>query len=101
MIAIAGVSKDFVKGERRVLALQDIDLAVAPREFVAILGPSGCGKSTLLNLIGALDRPTRGDVVAAGVSLGALDDEGLTRYRRRTVGIVFQFFNLLPSLTVT
>ncbi len=66
MIAIAGVSKEFVKGERRVLALQDIDLAVAPREFVAILGPSGCGKSTLLNMVAGFDHPTRGTVRAGG-----------------------------------
>lgn len=66
MIEIAGVWKEFVKGERRVLALQDIDLAVAPREFVAILGPSGCGKSTLLNMVAGFDRPTRGSVRAAG-----------------------------------
>ena len=62
MIEIRGVHKEFVKGERRVLALQDIDLTVAQHEFVAILGPSGCGKSTLLNMVAGFDRPTRGSV---------------------------------------
>ncbi len=66
MIEIAGVSKEFVKGERRVLALQDIDLQIAPQEFAAILGPSGCGKSTLLNMVAGFDHPTRGTVRAGG-----------------------------------
>ncbi len=100
-VSVRDVTKVYESGDLNVEAVRGVSLDVAPGTFVALVGPSGCGKSTLLNLIGALDRPTRGDVVAAGVSLGALDDEGLTRYRRRTVGIVFQFFNLLPSLTVT
>ncbi|HEX7125001.1 MAG TPA: ABC transporter ATP-binding protein [Thermodesulfobacteriota bacterium] len=99
-VSVRDVSKVYLTGDLRVEAVRGVSLDVAPGTFLALVGPSGCGKSTLLNLIGALDRPSRGDVVVGGVSLGALDDDGLTRYRRQTVGFVFQFFNLLPSLTV-
>ncbi len=99
-VSLRDVWKVYESGDLRVEAVRGVSLEIAPGELVALVGPSGCGKSTLLNLVGALDRPTRGEVVAAGVTLGALDDHGLTRYRRRTAGIVFQFFNLLPSLTV-
>jgi ABC-type lipoprotein export system ATPase subunit len=99
-VSLRNVWKVYEVGDQRVEAVRGVSLEVAPGELVALVGPSGCGKSTLLNLIGALDRPTRGEVLAAGVPLHTLDDDGLTRYRRRTAGIVFQFFNLLPSLTV-
>ncbi len=91
MIEIRGVHKEFVKGERRVLALQDIDLTVAQREFVAILGPSGCGKSTLLNMVAGFDRPTRGSVKVEG-------EEIVDPSPRRCV--VFQEPALFPWLTV-
>jgi NitT/TauT family transport system ATP-binding protein len=91
MIELAGVAKEFVTGERRVLALEDIDLAVAGREFAAILGPSGCGKSTLLNMVAGFERPTRGTVRAAG-------EEVLEPSPRRAV--VFQEPALFPWLTV-
>ena len=91
MIEIRGVHKEFVKGERRVMALQDIDLDVAPREFVAILGPSGCGKSTLLNMVAGFDRPTRGSVKVEG-------EEIVDPSPRRCV--VFQEPALFPWLTV-
>ncbi|MEZ5401226.1 MAG: ABC transporter ATP-binding protein [Bryobacteraceae bacterium] len=98
MIALAGVSKSF-DGKRRVTALHLLDLTIAQGEMVAIVGPSGSGKSTLLNLIGGLDRPSSGSISIGGESLATLDDDGLTRVRRDKIGIVFQFFNLLPSLS--
>ncbi|HWV90329.1 MAG TPA: ABC transporter ATP-binding protein, partial [Burkholderiales bacterium] len=91
MIEICGVHKEFVKGERRVLALQDIDLTVAQHEFVAILGPSGCGKSTLLNMVAGFDRPTRGSVKVE-------EEEIVDPSPRRCV--VFQEPALFPWLTV-
>ena len=91
MIELRGVHKEFAKGERRVVALQDIDLTVAEREFVAILGPSGCGKSTLLNMVAGFDRPTRGSVRVAG-------EEILVPAPSR--GVVFQEPALFPWLTV-
>ncbi|MBN1402375.1 MAG: ABC transporter ATP-binding protein [Anaerolineae bacterium] len=81
-----------------VVALDHVDLSVSAGEFVAVMGPSGCGKSTLLHLLGGLDRPTEGRVVIAGHSLGDLSDDALTRLRRREIGFVFQFYNLIPML---
>jgi putative ABC transport system ATP-binding protein len=83
-----------------VAALDGVDLDVAPGEFLAVLGPSGGGKSTLLHLLGGIDRPTSGTVSVGGRELGSLSEAQLTLYRRRDVGIVFQFFNLLPHLDV-
>lgn len=80
-------------------ALDGVSLAIEPGEMVAVMGPSGCGKSTLLHLLGGLDRPTAGRVVIDGEELGALDDDRLTLLRRRQIGFVFQFFNLIPVLT--
>ena len=91
MIEIRGVHKEFAKGERRVVALQDIDLTVAEREFVAILGPSGCGKSTLLNMVAGFDQPTRGSVKVAGEEIAA---------PAPSRGVVFQEPALFPWLTV-
>jgi putative ABC transport system ATP-binding protein len=98
LIRLVNVSKQF-GGRKRVLALDGINLAVARGEMVSIVGPSGSGKSTLLNLIGAMDRPTTGDVQIDGQSLAALSDDDLTRLRRDKIGFIFQFFNLLPSLS--
>lgn len=83
-----------------VAALRGVSLTLAAGEFVAVMGPSGCGKSTLLHLCGAMDRPTRGSVRLGDRDLGALDDGALTTLRRESIGFVFQFFNLLPMLTV-
>jgi len=87
-------------GAQLVVALEDVDLEVLPGEFLAVIGPSGGGKSTLLHLLGGIDRPTSGAVSVDGRDLGSLSDEDLTLYRRRQAGLVFQFFNLLPHITV-
>jgi putative ABC transport system ATP-binding protein len=86
-------------GQRSVTALAGVDFAVERGEFVAIMGPSGSGKSTLLHLIGGLDKPSAGDVALAGQELAGLGDTAVTLLRRRNIGFVFQFYNLLPTLT--
>jgi putative ABC transport system ATP-binding protein len=98
MISLTGVSRHY-DGKRRVVALDSIDLRIERGEMVAIAGPSGSGKSTLLNLIGGLDRPTSGEIRIDGQSLASLSDDDLARLRRDKIGFIFQFFNLLPSLT--
>lgn len=94
------VHRSFGHGPQRVHAVRNVTLSVEPGELVALVGPSGCGKSTLLHLCGAMDRPTRGTIRLEGQPLGGLDDDELTRLRRDRIGFVFQFFNLLPTLTV-
>ena len=93
------LEKVYLMGEIEVRALQGLDLDLFEGEFVVILGPSGSGKSTLLNILGGLDAPTRGEVHFRDHDLVAADDRALTRYRREHVGFVFQFYNLIPSLT--
>jgi putative ABC transport system ATP-binding protein len=95
-----GLRKVYGAGEAQVNALAGVDLDIARGEFVVLLGPSGSGKSTLLNILGGLDVPSAGEVLFAGVPLHDADDAALTRYRREHVGFVFQFYNLIPSLTV-
>jgi putative ABC transport system ATP-binding protein len=98
LIRLTQVSKQF-GGKKRVVALEDINLHVAAGEMVSIIGPSGSGKSTLLNLIGGLDQPTTGEIEIAGRSIARLTDDELTHLRRDKIGFIFQFFNLMPSLT--
>jgi putative ABC transport system ATP-binding protein len=98
MIHLTHVTKQF-DGKRRVTALADVNLSIGRGERVSIVGPSGSGKSTLLNLIGGLDRPSAGEIVIDGRKLGGLSDDELTLVRRDTLGFIFQFFNLLPSLS--
>ena len=98
MVRLQGVTKEF-DGARKLRALDNITLHVERGEIVSILGPSGSGKSTLLNLMGTLDRPTSGFVVIDGHDVNSLNDDGVTRLRREKIGFIFQFFNLLPSLT--
>ena len=94
-----GLTKTYRMGEVDILALRSVDLDLYGGEFVVILGPSGSGKSTLLNILGGLDVPTSGSVHFFDHDLTAADDRELTRFRREHVGFVFQFFNLIPSLT--
>jgi putative ABC transport system ATP-binding protein len=95
-----GLGKTYRMGEVEVHALADVDLDIERGEFVVLLGPSGSGKSTLLNILGGLDVPTRGTVRFADHELTGAGEAALTRYRREHVGFVFQFYNLIPSLTV-
>ncbi len=95
------LTRVYGSGESAVIALDHVDISVAPGEFTAVMGPSGCGKSTLLNLLGGLDKPTAGQVLFDGRDIGTLDDAELTRVRRRRMGFVFQFFNLIPVLSAT
>jgi putative ABC transport system ATP-binding protein len=98
-VTMRGVAKAYGRGTTRVRALTGIDLDLVAGEFVVVLGPSGSGKTTLLNLIGALDVPSEGRVQVGDDDLGGLDDRARTRFRRDRVGFVFQFFNLIPTLT--
>src|SRR5438445_2759376 len=98
LIELCDVTKRLA-GTRDVVALDAVSLAIPRGEIVSIIGPSGSGKSTLLNLIGGLDRPTSGQVSIDGAPLADLSDDGLTRVRRDKIGFVFQFFNLLPTLS--
>ncbi len=96
MIRLAHISRRYGS----IAALADVSLAIAPGEFVAITGPSGCGKSTLMHLIGGLDTPDAGELTVGGLALHRASEAELTAYRRRQLGIVFQFFNLLPTMSV-
>ncbi len=97
-ITTQNLTKIFGSGPAAVTALDHVNISVNAGEFVAIMGPSGCGKSTLLHLIGGLDRPTGGKVSIEGTSIADMDDDHLTELRRRKIGFVFQFFNLIPVL---
>jgi putative ABC transport system ATP-binding protein len=99
VFAARRITKTYHMGEVDVQALRGVDLDLYAGEFVVLLGPSGSGKSTLLNILGGLDVPTDGSVFYRGEQLTAFDDNALTRYRRDNVGFVFQFYNLIPSLT--
>jgi putative ABC transport system ATP-binding protein len=96
LIALEGVSRVYTSGRLAVPALVSVDLQVARGEFVAIIGPSGSGKSTMMNILGCLDRPTEGRYILDGTPVDSLDDDGLARLRSRSIGFVFQSYNLLP-----
>jgi putative ABC transport system ATP-binding protein len=98
-VLLDGVGKTYGEGPAAVEALRGVSLAIEAGELVVFFGPSGSGKTTLLNLVGALERPTVGSLVVAGTELGHLDEAGRTAFRRTRVGFVFQFFNLVPTLT--
>ena len=100
VIVLREVSKAFEEGGRRRQVLDRVDARIARGEIAVLLGRSGSGKSTLLNLVAGIDRPDGGVVEVDGVDLGSLDEEGRTRFRRDRIGFVFQFFNLVPTLTV-
>ena len=97
-IQTQNLTKIYGTGATAVTALDHVNLTVEPGEFVAVMGPSGCGKSTLLHLAGGLDRPSEGEVFIDGQSLAGLPDDALTELRRRRIGFIFQFFNLIPVL---
>jgi len=99
VIETVGLTKQYLLGSVPVLSLDDVSMKVTAGELVVILGPSGSGKSTLLNMLGALDKPTRGKVLIDGVDVSTLNGPEMARLRLRKVGFVFQFFNLIPRLT--
>ncbi|MGB2582595.1 MAG: ABC transporter ATP-binding protein [Dehalococcoidia bacterium] len=99
VLKLEDVSRSYQMGQVEVRALTGVSLDITRGEFIVILGPSGSGKTTLLNLVGGIDSPTSGKITVDGIELSALDDKGLTEYRRNHIGFVFQFFNLIPTLT--
>jgi ABC-type lipoprotein export system ATPase subunit len=99
LIILSGVVKIYRQGAKEIRALDQIDLSIPRGEFIVVQGPSGCGKSTLLHLVAGLDLPDEGKVLIAGQDLSGMPDETVTLFRRRTIGIVFQFFHLFPALT--
>jgi len=100
LIKVCGVHRTYPAGERQVAALTGVDLAIWPRQYVALVGRSGSGKSTLLNVISGIDTPTAGEVLLAGQPLHSLGEPAVTLLRRKAFGFIFQFFNLLPTLSV-
>jgi putative ABC transport system ATP-binding protein len=100
LVVADGIEKTYTGGETPVHALRGVSFTLDRGDFAAVMGPSGCGKSTLLHLCGAMDRPSAGRIAFDGRDLAGLDDSQLTRVRREQVGFVFQFFNLLPTLTL-
>src|SRR5512134_862977 len=99
MIRCIDVRKSYRQGENEIIALAGVSMEIAKGAFAVIMGPSGSGKSTLLHLIGGLDRPTGGELLVAGRLIGQMADDEVTLFRRTKVGFIFQFFNLLPTLT--
>ena len=99
VLKLEDVSRSYQMGQVEVRALTGLSLDITRGEFIVILGPSGSGKTTLLNLVGGIDSPTSGKITVDSIELSALDDKGLTEYRRNHIGFVFQFFNLIPTLT--
>jgi len=99
MIDARGLSKNFQLGDQWVRALVNVDVQIPRGQFLGIMGPSGSGKSTLLYLLGGLDRPTTGEIEAAGSQLNALSGDDLARFRRETIGFIFQAFHLVPTMT--
>lgn len=101
MIKLEGVEKIYRTKEIETIALENVNLSVERGEFVSIMGPSGCGKSTLLNIIGLLDKPTKGSVTIDGIATGGMGDRALATFRNKRLGFVFQSFHLIPTLNVT
>ena len=100
ILEVTNLSKTYGTGETQVKALDNVSLSVESGEFVAIIGPSGSGKSTLLHILGSVDVPTSGSVVINGVDISNLDETALAIFRRRQIGLIYQFYNLIPILTV-
>ena len=100
ILEIRNLYKEYGKSETRVEALKDVSFDVEQGEFVAIVGPSGSGKSTLLHILGGVDTPTSGEVIISGTDIGKLDENNLAIFRRRQIGLIYQFYNLIPILNV-
>lgn len=100
IVELKNVSKTYKTGEKEFKALENIDLSINKGELVVILGPSGAGKSTLLNLIGGMDSPTNGKLIIDGEDISKYSEEKLSEYRAENIGFIFQFYNILPTLTV-
>ena len=100
ILEIKNLCKEYGKGETKVDALKDVSFDVEQGEFVAIVGPSGSGKSTLLHILGGVDVPTSGEVIISGTDISKLDETKLAIFRRRQIGLIYQFYNLIPILTV-
>ena len=100
IVELKNVSKTYKTGEKEFKALDSIDLSINKGELVVVLGPSGAGKSTLLNLIGGMDIPTKGDVIIDGEDISNYNEDQLSTYRAENIGFIFQFYNILPTLTV-
>lgn len=99
LVEVKNVSKEYVMGEVTVKAADDMSFNIEAGEFVVILGPSGSGKSTVLNIVGGMDRPSGGEVWVEGRNIAKYTDKELTLYRKKSIGFVFQFYNLMPNLT--
>ena len=99
IVELRGVARTFFRGKEPIVVLEDLDLEIAEGSYEALMGPSGSGKSTLLNLIAGLDRPTRGTATVAGNNLTTMSDGDLAKFRSRTMGFIFQAYNLMPVLT--
>ncbi|MDR3239559.1 MAG: ABC transporter ATP-binding protein [Clostridiales bacterium] len=99
VLSIQGVTKEYKMGEVTVQALRGVDFSIYQGEFLVILGPSGSGKSTILNIIGGIDQPSEGHIIYKNKDISKIREKELTRYRRASVGFVFQFYNLIPNLT--
>lgn len=99
MLEVSKLSKEFQSGDKKFKAVDEIDLKVEDKTFVAIVGKSGSGKSTLLSLLGALERPTKGSITVDGIDIARLPDRKLVKYRRKEIGFIFQHYNLIPNLT--
>ena len=100
ILEVQHISKTYGKGETKVNALNDVSFSVEQGEFVAIIGPSGSGKSTLLHILGGVDTPSSGNVIINGVNIATLNETALAIFRRRPIGLIYQFYNLIPILTV-
>lgn len=100
IVEIKNLTKTYKVGDSEFNALDNIDLDITKGEFVVILGPSGAGKSTLLNLIGGMDTPSKGDILIDGENISKYNDKRLSEYRAENIGFIFQFYNILPTLTV-
>ena len=100
ILKLENIIKEYINGEKKLLALNNLSLTVNRGEFVSIVGPSGSGKSTLLHIIGGLDTPTSGKVLIEGTDISNLKPDKMTIFRRKNIGIIYQFYNLIPTLNV-